>query len=150
MVGIWALSVAAMDIAQRRIPNFLVGGAALVCLFVLAWIGQAPLGGGAWSVAGGLALALLLTLPGYLMRQLGAGDVKMLLAVATMGGYGLVLYTFISGALIAGVVALGCLLTRSYPWGASLPQTGRFLPFGAALACGLILAILFKSGLSLP
>ncbi len=139
-----------MDIAQRRIPNFLVGGAAFVCLFALAWIGQAPLGGEPWSVAGGLALALLLTLPGYLIRQLGAGDVKMLLAVATMGGYMLVLQTFVIGALIAGAVAMGCLFMRSHPWGASLPQTGRFLPFGAALACGLILAILFESGLSLP
>lgn len=150
MVGLWALSVAALDIARRRIPNYLIFGAALVCLFALAWGGQAPLGGSPLSIAGGFGLALLLTLPGYLTHRLGAGDVKMLVVVATMGGYMLVLQTFVIGALIAGAAALGCLFMRSHPWGASLPQTGRFLPFGAALACGLILAILFESGLSLP
>ena len=150
IAAIWALSVAYSDVTERRIPNDLVFGAALVCLFVLAWDGQAPLGGSPISVAGGFGLALLLTLPGYLTHRLGAGDVKMLVVVATMGGYMLVLQTFVIGALIAGAVAMGCLFMRSHPWGASLPQTGRFLPFGAALACGLILAILFESGLSLP
>ncbi len=140
MVVIWALSVAAMDIAQRRIPNFLVGGAAFVCLFALAWIGQAPLGGEPWSVAGGLALALLLTLPGYLMRQLGAGDVKMLMAVATMGGYVLVVQTFVIGSLLAaGLVFFYWRFPRAQA-PARLP--GKYLPFGAALAVGLIGSLL--------
>ncbi|WP_374276933.1 prepilin peptidase [Azonexus sp.] len=140
MVVIWALSVAAMDIAQRRIPNFLVGGAAFVCLFALAWIGQAPLGGEPWSVAGGLALALLLTLPGYLMRQLGAGDVKMLMAVATMGGYVLVVQTFVIGSLLAaGLVFFYWRFPREQA-PARLP--GKYLPFGAALAVGLIGSLL--------
>lgn len=140
MAIIWALSVAALDIAQRRIPNFLVGGAAFVCLFVLAWIGQAPLGGGPWSVAGGLALALLLTLPGYLMRQLGAGDVKMLMAVATMGGYVLVVQTFVIGSLLAaGLIFFYWRFSREQA-PARLP--GKYLPFGAALAVGLIGSLL--------
>lgn len=140
MAVVWALSVAALDIVQRRIPNFLVGGAALVCIFVLAWIGQAPLGGEGRAVAGGLALALLLTLPGYLTRQLGAGDVKMLMAVATMGGYVLVVQTFVIGSLLAaGLVFFYWRFPRAQA-PARLP--GKYLPFGAALAVGLIGSLL--------
>lgn len=140
MAVIWALALAYSDLTERRIPNYLVFSAIGVCLFVLAWGGEAPLGGAPLSVAGGLGLAMLLTLPGYLTRRLGAGDVKMLLAVATMGGHALVLQTFVIGSLLAaGLVFFYWRFPREQA-PARLP--GKYLPFGAALAVGLIGSLL--------
>lgn len=143
MAVLWAMSVAYSDMTERRIPNYLVFGAALVCLFVLAWDGQAPLGGDLLSVAGGFGLALLLTLPGYLTHRLGAGDVKMLLAVATMGGHALVLQTFVIGALLAVLPALAYWYFPGRLGGrVPCPTSSRCLPFGAALGGGLIGSLL--------
>ena len=139
----WALFIAYSDLTERRIPNYLVFGAAMVCLFALAWGDQAPLGGGPLSVAGGLGLALLLTLPGYLAQRLGAGDVKMLMAVATMGGYALVLQTFVIGALLAVLPALAYWYFPGRLGGrVPCPTSSRCLPFGAALGGGLIGSLL--------
>ncbi len=143
MAVVWALGVAYSDVTERRIPNELVFGAILVCLFALAWVGQAPLGGNPLSVAGGLGLALLLTLPGYLTQRLGAGDVKMLMAVATMGGHALVLQTFVIGALLAVLPALAYWYFPGGPGNRhSCSTSSRCLPFGAALGGGLIASLL--------
>lgn len=143
MAVLWAMFVAYSDVTERRIPNYLAFGAALVCLFVLAWNGQAPLGGNPLSVVGGLGLALLLTLPGYLTNRLGAGDVKMLLAVATMGGHALVLQTFVIGALLAVLPAFAYWFFPGRLGGhVSCPTSSRCLPFGAALGGGLISSLL--------
>lgn len=140
---IWALAIAYSDATERRIPNYLVFGAMLVCLFVLTWSGRAPLGGDPLAVAAGFGLALLLTLPGYLTRRLGAGDVKMLMAVATMGGYALTLQTFVIGALLAMLPVLG---GRYFPGSLgrhpACATSSRCLPFGAALAGGLIVSLI--------
>lgn len=143
MAVIWALALAYSDLTERRIPNYLVFSAIGVCLFVLAWGGEAPLGGAPLSVAGGLGLAMLLTLPGYLTRRLGAGDVKMLLAVATMGGHALVLQTFVIGALLAVLPALAYWYFPGRLGGrVPCPTSSRCLPFGAALGGGLIGSLL--------
>lgn len=143
MAILWALALAYSDLSERKIPNPLVFGAMLVCLFVLAWTGVAPLGGAPLAVAGGVGLALLLTLPGYLTRKLGAGDVKMLMAVATMGGYILVLQTFVIGALLAAMPVIACWVLPGGLGDRLLTYLkARRLPFGAALGVGLIGSVL--------
>lgn len=137
---IWALAIGGWDVFRRRIPNVLTLGAVLVAVGSLALTGASPLGADSVSVLTGGAVALLFTLPGYFARKLGAGDVKLLLAVALLGGAVATLVSFVIGALVAGAVA-GAWVVLGPRFGLPLP-TGKQLPFGAALALGFTVAVI--------
>lgn len=130
---LWAVLIGVSDLIQRRIPNYLVFGAMGVSSCTLAWSGVTPLGDSLQELLAGVGLALVLTVPAYLSRQLGAGDVKLLFAVACLGGVSLTFQAFVVGALLAGVAAL--VLLR---FGWQMKSGQRFLPFGTALAVGVI------------
>lgn len=135
----WAFIIAYWDLSRRRIPNILTFGAALAALGSLAATGVSPLGSSAVSMAVGCGLALLLTLPGYFTNKLGAGDVKLLLAIALLAGATTTLASFVVGALTAGIAAVAWILlgTRlGLP-----PAAGKHLPFGAGLAMGFVTAV---------
>lgn len=135
----WGLVVLVTDIAARRIPNLYSLGAAVVGLVYLAYNGEAVLGGNWQAVLLGAGLALLLTLPGYMARWLGAGDVKLLFAIALLGGWQAVLISFMVAGLLGGLLAWSALFLQRYT-GRPLPEN-RWLPFGAALALGLLVTI---------
>lgn len=142
LISLWAVLVGGSDLAWRRIPNYLVFGASGIALFVLAWSGLTPLGDSPLALLAGLALALLLTIPAYLAKQLGAGDAKLLLAIACLGGISLTLEAFVIGALLAGMAALFWIRFASrLGWNAKVGQ--RFLPFGTALAIGVVASLYF-------
>lgn len=135
----WALAIGAWDLSRRRVPNLLTLGAVAVAAAWLAVTGASPLGADLVSVLSGAGFALLVTLPGYFTRTLGAGDVKLLLAIALLGGILPTLVSFVVGALTAGAVALVWLMFGSrFGWP---PIAGRTLPFGAALALGFVVAV---------
>lgn len=138
----WALGITLSDVVSRRIPNVLSLGAILGGLGYLAYTGQAVLAGGWLDVMVGLLLALLLTLPAYLLRWLGAGDVKLLLAIAVMGGWQYVLTSFVIAGLVSGITTLAMLQYSTYS-GHQL-TAGRWMPFGAMLATGLIASMGIK------
>ncbi len=111
-----ALAVA-HDLLFRRIPNRLVlVGAVLGTLFQAF----APSGGGLFDFpAGGLGLtaALLggltglgLFMPMYLLRAMGAGDVKLLAMIGVWLGSSGVAYAALWTLLAGGVMALGVAL----------------------------------------
>jgi prepilin peptidase CpaA len=93
LVMIAALS----DLQTRRIPNWLVATALVVALPVQV-------------VLYGAAEGMQMWLPGYLMRLMGAGDVKLMAAVgAFCGAYGALeigLATFAIGGALSLVVLL--------------------------------------------
>ncbi|MYM82379.1 hypothetical protein GTP44_10495 [Duganella sp. FT50W] len=104
------------DVRTRRIPNALVfGGAVLGLLFN----GALPAGDGLfvqvfggigiWQALAGLAVGLLLLLPMYAMRALGAGDVKLMAMLGAFTGpgdvAGITLLTLLAGGVLALVVA---------------------------------------------
>jgi Flp pilus assembly protein protease CpaA len=139
LVIAWSLAVLATDVSFRRIPNVFIMAAILFAMAYLAFTGQAMLGGSWQSVLLGAALALTLTVPGYLARLLGAGDVKLLFAIGLLGGWKVVVICFAVAGLLGGAVALGALMLARY---AGFPLAkGRWLPFGAALSIGLLVAI---------
>lgn len=137
----WAGVIGYSDIVARRIPNLLVLAAVLISIVSALWSGHSPLGADGVSMVEGLGIAMLLTLPGYLLRRLGAGDVKLLAAIGLLGGLAVTLQTFVIAALLAGALTLAYLHALQRGWLA--PASGRFLPFGAALALGLVLTVLF-------
>ena len=117
----WLLLAAWADIRSRRIPNALVL-AGIVCGLTLQVL--APQGGGLfafwWGGLGavdallGLLAGLALFMPLYLLRAVGAGDVKLLAMVGVWLGpkliFGAALLTLVAGGLLA---LLAMLATRS-------------------------------------
>jgi len=106
----WAMTGAVWDIASRRIPNLLSYSGILVGIAlrtaVLGWRGLATaLAGGA--LAGGLFFLL------YLVRGMGAGDVKLMAAVGCLTGVPAVFHIMLACALAGGIMALAVALYRS-------------------------------------
>lgn len=137
----WVLTIAVSDLTRRRIPNVLIFGALIASGVSFVFTAKSPLGASPVAAIIGVGLALFFTLPGYLMRRLGAGDVKLLLAIAALGGAMATLASFIVAALLAGGFAMlwltmGPLLGRPAQFGC------KTLPFGAALAAGFIFALM--------
>lgn len=139
LVTSWALAMIISDISARRIPNLFSLGGTLFAFVYLAATGDAALGGGWLGVGAGVLLSLLLTLPAYLLRWLGAGDVKLLFAIAALGGWQAVLLSFAVAGLLAGAIAAVWPIIAPY-FGYSITNK-RWLPFGAALSVGLLVAI---------
>lgn len=145
VVLVWLGVCAVQDARQRLLANRLTLGAALLALIYLLWTGSTWLG--APSGQGWLAfiLALLLTLPGYALGRLGAGDVKLLMALALASNAEYLLGSFI-GAAVASMVWL-LLAPKLWPlMGQALknrmvylaPQMSKKLPFAPFLLVGFV------------
>jgi prepilin peptidase CpaA len=99
----------AFDLRYRRIPNWLnlgavcMGLALNVVLFALHGLLLGLLGAGC---------ALLVYVPLYLVRGMGAGDVKLMAAVGAIVGPWNWLGIFLATALLGGVVSLIYVLFR--------------------------------------
>ena len=143
VVLVWLGVCAVQDARQRLLANRLTLGATLLALIYLLWTGSTWLG--APSGQGWLAfiLALLLTLPGYALGRLGAGDVKLLMALALASNAEYLLGSFI-GAAVASMLWL---LLAPKLWtfmGQGLknrlvylaPQMSKKLPFAPFLLVG--------------
>lgn len=100
---IWLVLCAAQDARQRRIANALTLGVGALALIWLLSTGSTWLGAEAAQGGWACVIALALTLPGFFMGRMGAGDVKLMtaLGLATDGLF--ILGVFI-GAGLASVV----------------------------------------------
>ncbi|MGQ2964273.1 prepilin peptidase [Methylophilus sp.] len=135
----WCLGVILTDMHARRIPNLLSLGMCLIAMVCLLVTGHTLLNASMHSALLAAAVALLLTLPAYAARLLGAGDVKLLLAIALVSGSYFTLFAFVIAALLALIAGVAYLLLSRLR---TLPATRRrWLPFGAALSVGLLVAI---------
>jgi prepilin peptidase CpaA len=101
-----ALLVAAAlyDVRYRRIPNWLtVSG--VVLGFVINGLIGVPEGGLLFALQGlGAGFGVYMVL--YVLRAMGAGDVKLMAAVGTLVGYQRWFGIFFVTALVGGVMAL--------------------------------------------
>jgi prepilin peptidase CpaA len=160
MVGVGAV----IDVRTRRIPNFLTFGGAGAALAYHTWAGGwAGLAGSAEGWAVGIALFL----PMFLLRGLGAGDVKLLGAVGAwlgpMGALWSGLYSVFAGGVLALVVgARHRYLGRAFrnlwnllwfwrlagvqpmPGLTVTDSPGPRLAYGAAIAAGTAAAVWLK------
>ncbi|MBR1266162.1 prepilin peptidase [Bradyrhizobium sp. AUGA SZCCT0222] len=150
------LYVATIDIATRLIRNE-------ICL-ALAFLGIVGQLAGPAQIAESLIAAsilLLLLLVVYERRLIGGGDVKLLVALAIGLPLTGVVQLLTVTALAGGVLALVHLLMRLLPYPRLAPAGSSFvrrvyaverwrhlrhapLPFGVAIACGGISAVLSK------
>jgi prepilin peptidase CpaA len=99
-------AAAAIDLRTRRVPNLLTASIAVLGLALAAWHVTELTVAGALA---GLALGLLLMLPGHFIGATGAGDVKLFAAIGSLVGPKHIvvafLYTAIAGGLLAVIVA---------------------------------------------
>lgn len=155
---------AGMDLGYRRIPNALVL-AILVLGGVFAVIAVGPVNA-LVRVTLGAGAGLLMWLPFWALRMLGAGDVKFFAAAAAWLGPRLALEAALSSAVFGGAIALVWLLSRAWPSDAKAQAPGVAadstrdnsekvgsgrdatqrrvsLPYGVAMAAGLAITAWF-------
>jgi prepilin peptidase CpaA len=147
---IWLVLCAAQDARQRRIANALTLGVAALALIWLLWTGSTWLGADAAQGGWACLIALALTLPGFLMGRMGAGDVKLMtaLGLATDG-------LFILGVFIgAGFASVVWMLLAPRVWlhmSQGLrerlrylgPTMSKKLPFAPFVLVGTLLVLLW-------
>lgn len=114
---LWAC---ASDIRSRRIPNALV--VALGLGGMVFSVGTTDVGEGLARGLSGSAIGLSIWLPFWLLRMIGAGDVKLFAAAGVwLGPWGAV-QGALAAALLGGVLTIGWLI-----WERGLVHTGRGL-----------------------
>lgn len=105
-IALVAILAAWFDLRERRIPNLLVFPAAIFGLSLHATRGWNEL----WFSGKGLLVGLALLFIPYLLRVMGAGDVKLLAAIGSFVGTTEVIRVLVLTLLAYPVLALGFLL----------------------------------------
>jgi prepilin peptidase CpaA len=98
-----------VDVWTRRVPNW------MTLTIATSGMTLAALGRGGVSFGGalmGLALGLLLMLPGHLVGATGAGDVKLFAAIGTLLGPRGIAVAFVYTAIAGGVIAVAVAASR--------------------------------------
>ena len=149
------------DVRTRKIPNRLTFPA-----IVLALATHAVFGGwqGLMASLAGLAVALALV-PGWLMRWMGAGDVKLMAAVCAWMAWPQAVIALLASLVAGGVIALIVAARRRVLWNAlrgaaltgasivarttgpvAMPVTsGLRFPFALAVLAGSTMALWVKA-----
>lgn len=124
----WATIGAVWDVISRRVPNLLSYSGLLAGIllrsWLLGWHGLATALGGA-ALGGGIFLLL------YLVKGMGAGDVKLMAAVGSLVGVPAVFQVMLACALAGGIMALSVTLYRSTA-GKTFRNVWELLRFHAA------------------
>jgi prepilin peptidase CpaA len=140
---------AATDIFSRRIPNWLCLAAFSGGLLVHV---VREGGAGVPMALGGAFLGLVVFLPLYLIRAIGAGDVKLVAGLGALLGPADLVSVLVYCALVGGLMSMVMLarrgilqrsfvsMFRSNPL--SLPTSGLRAPYGVAVAGGVYLSML--------
>ena len=155
------LTVCVSDVRTRRIPNRLV--LLIAALGVLFSVVSHPWWPGLTRAIGGMAVGLAIWLPFYLVRMLGAGDVKFFAAASAWLGPALALKAALLAGVFGGLLALlwlsrdgwvlavarlstmrnGAVLPRPADAGVAGRVAARRVPYGVAMAVGLAAAAWF-------
>ncbi len=127
-LGLWmfAVLVPAMcfagwnDYRTHRVPNWLNVILAVGGLSVHAWLAGWA---GLWHATAGMLVGFGLLIGLWLVRGMGAGDVKFMAALGAWLGPQLTLYAVAVGGLIGGVIAL-CMIAARGRWRQSAFNVG--------------------------
>ncbi|MFD2365220.1 prepilin peptidase [Pseudoduganella sp. GCM10020061] len=132
-LGLLVVLAAGRDLAERTIPNRLIAAALALAFVLQLWLAPA---GWLMFLAGALT-GFLLFLPMYLLGGMGAGDVKLMLAIGAFAGPGLTLQIAAASCIAGGGLSLGYL---------SAPRTSAksHMPYGPAIAMGTATVLAYR------
>ncbi len=153
-----------IDYRERRVPNWLNAAIAAAGFAAQGWYYGLP--GMGWGAAGLLIGFAVLIVP-WLMHGMGAGDVKLMMAIGVWLGPALTLWSFLIGVLVGGLIAVVMIVSSGRMWNAwanlatimhkithrstvfsefgsarSFGETSQLLPYGVPLTIGT-LAVFF-------
>jgi prepilin peptidase CpaA len=107
--GAWAAAVAVCDARARRVPNALVL-AGLVCALAAAYWRAGPMHLGVGMALASSALGFAALMPFYLMRVMGAADVKVFAVLGAWCGMQALVALWLVASVAALVHALALLI----------------------------------------
>lgn len=152
----WALVIGAWDLSRRRIPNTLSLGAWPVAALPLVLAGQTWVGTQWEPTLWTTVAAFVAGVPAYAKGKLGAGDVKLMVAMALLTSPMVFAVSYaVAGSLSLALLALHTMRTHgrliTHPRVERLasrlldnprtPESGVKMPFGALLCAGLLVAL---------
>ena len=149
-----------IDYKERRVPNWLNAAIAAAGFVAQGWFfGLEGLGAATLGLLVGFATLIL----PWLMHGMGAGDVKLMMAIGCWLGPWLTLYSFAAGAIVGGVAAvimimstgrtvhaitnLQTIMTKmkrvetvfsNFGGARTFGETSQLLPYGVPLTAGTI------------
>ncbi len=149
------------DYKEHRVPNWLNAAIAAAGFTAQGWFfGWEGLATGAFGLLVGFAVLII----PWLMNGMGAGDVKLMMAIGVWLGPGLTLFSFCVGGVIGGIVAVVMILATGRFWKAyanmatiackissrstifsefgsarSFGDTSQLLPYGVPLTIGTLM-----------
>lgn len=105
-----ACTAAFYDYRRFKIPNALTYSSMLLGV---AWHVFSPYGQGGVTSFGGLAFGFLSLIPFFIVGGMGAGDVKLMMAIGAILGFKPTLIIFLASALTTGVYSVYLMISRS-------------------------------------
>lgn len=114
---IWMLAILAPamllaswnDYRTHRVPNWLNAALAAAGIAAQGWVwGWAGVG----QALGGMAVGFALLFGLWLMRGMGAGDVKFMAAIGAWLGPQMTLYAVAAGGIVGGILAIAMIIAR--------------------------------------
>ncbi len=149
-----------IDYKERRVPNWLNAAIATAGFAAQGWYNGLPgVGAGVFGLMVGFAVLIL----PWLMHGMGAGDVKLMMAIGVWLGPALTLYSFLVGAVAGGIIAVVMIVSTGRIWNAwanmativckvssrstifsefasarSFGETSQLLPYGVPLTIGTL------------
>lgn len=160
LVAVW------QDIRHFRIPNILILSGAVIGVLLNVSLPQDMGGLGAPSSFVGLGVGLVILLPFYMLRTMGAGDIKLMAMIGAFVGPSNILIITIYVLLAGGILSLSVSLLRgkfstlinnlkfilflrlagtstvSPITTETLHQSAGKVPYGAAIAAGTLFYLL--------
>jgi prepilin peptidase CpaA len=104
-----AIVAAVFDLRSRRIPNWLVLTGLLIGFSINLLLYETD---GLKASLMGMGLALVIYVPLFALRAMGAGDAKLMAAIGSLVGPGPWLVIFVLSAITGGILAVTLLLLK--------------------------------------
>lgn len=106
---------AVSDYRTYRIPNWLTFGGTALALAYAAAVPFNPGQGFLWAAAG-MAIGLFVMLPFYLLRAMGAGDVKLMAMIGAFVGGDHIIPIILLSFIVGGTMAIGFAVYKRVLW----------------------------------
>lgn len=158
---IWASWI---DYKERRVPNWLNAAIAFVGFLAQGWyFGLAGISAGALGLLVGFGVLII----PWLMHGMGAGDVKLMMAIGVWLGPTWTAISFAVGGIVGGIIAVAMIVSSGRVWKAwanmqtivckmtsrstifsefggarTFGNTSQLLPYGVPLTIGTLMVFL--------